>query len=79
MLRKQTDNNCRVTLSWTPESKRGRGRPKTTWRSTIERESKDLGWTSWNAAVEQVAKDREGWKLLLRAGLMFHSRSEEDE
>ena len=29
--------------------------------------------------MEQAAKDPEGWKLLLRAGLMFHLKSEEDE
>ena len=78
MLRREKDhNNCRVALTWTPEGKRKRGRPKTTWRNTIERERKELGWTSWNV-VEQVAKDREEWQLLLR-GLMLHPRSEEDE
>ena len=66
VLRREKDNNCRVALTWTPEGKRKRGRPiKTTWRNTIERERKELGWTSWNV-VEQVAKDREGWQLLLR-------------
>ena len=79
VLRREKNNNCRVALTWTPEGKRKRGRPKTTWRNTIERERKELhvGWTSWNV-VEQVAKDREGWQLLL-CGLMLHPRSEEDE
>ena len=77
VLRREKDNNCRVALTWTPEGKRKRGRPKTTWRDTIERELKELGWTSWNV-VEQVAKDREGWQLLLR-GLMLHPSGEEDE
>ena len=58
VLRREKDNNCRVALTWTPEGKRKRRRPKTTWRNTIERERKELGWTTWNV-VEQVAKDRE--------------------
>ncbi|KAL9964922.1 hypothetical protein ACROYT_G028635 [Oculina patagonica] len=61
ILRREKDNNCRVALTWTPEGKRQRGRPKISWRITVEGERKDLGWTSWNEA-EQRAKDREGWR-----------------
>ena len=60
----------------TPEGKRRPGRPKVTWRRTIEAERKDLGWTSWNG-VEREAQDRDGWHLLLR-GLMLHSRRSEE-
>ena len=31
-------NDCFTTLGWTPEGKRVRGIPKTTWRRTVERE-----------------------------------------
>ena len=33
----------KVALRWTPEGKRKRGRPKTTWRHTIENEIKERG------------------------------------
>ena len=49
--------------TWIPENKRGRGRPKMT-RRIVDTKRKDLGLTSWNE-VEQVAKDSDGWKLLL--------------
>ena len=56
--------------TWIPESKRGRGRPKIT-RRIVDTERKVLGLTSWNE-VEQVAKDSDGWKLLL-CSLIIHS------
>lgn len=31
----------RVALRWTPDGRRKRGRPKETWRRTVEREMKD--------------------------------------
>ena len=42
VLRREKDNNCRVALTWPPEGRRKRGRPKITWRRTIEAERKDL-------------------------------------
>ena len=33
---------------------------------------KNLGWTSWNQFIEQEAKGRDGWQMLL-CGLMPHS------
>ncbi|KAL9973561.1 hypothetical protein ACROYT_G020033 [Oculina patagonica] len=69
ILRREKDKNCRVALTWTPEGRRKRGRPKISWRRTVEGERKDLGWTSWNV-VEQRAKDREGWRTFL-GGLML--------
>jgi hypothetical protein len=36
----------KVSLRWTPEGKRKRGRPKTTWRHTIENEIKERGYTN---------------------------------
>nr|KAG5708729.1 hypothetical protein BaRGS_034946 [Batillaria attramentaria] len=37
----------RIALRWTPDGRRKRGRPKETWRRTVEREMKEQGWT-WN-------------------------------
>ena len=46
--RKNTDNDWRTALNWTPERRRKRGRPKTTWRRTAEREK----GTSWIEVLE---------------------------
>ena len=37
VLRKEVNNDCAVALGWKPQGKRNRGRPKTTWRRTVER------------------------------------------
>ena len=50
-------DNCFTTLGWTPEGRRARGRPKTTWRRTVERERGKPGRKSWNLA-KAVAHDR---------------------
>ena len=43
------DKNClpRVALTWAPEGKRKRGRPKETWRRTVEKERMAMGFNSW--------------------------------
>ena len=38
VLRKEVNNDCAVALGWKPEGKRNRGRPKTTWHRTVEKE-----------------------------------------
>ena len=65
-LRRERDNNSYIALQWAPEGKRTRGRPKTTWRRTTERERNQQGWTSWNVA-RTAAKDRKGWKSSVEA------------
>ena len=56
-LRRDRRNLARNALTWTPEGKRKRGRPKETYRRTVEK--KQLGFHSWDAAAS-VAGDR--WK-----------------
>ena len=41
VLRKPSKDMTKVALRWTPEGKRKRGRPKTTWSCTIENEIKE--------------------------------------
>ena len=50
----------RVALRWRPEGERKKGRPKTTWRRTVEAEMKDQE-ISWGV-IKKAAKDREKWK-----------------
>jgi len=43
IMRKEPNNDCRTVLTWTPVGWRKRGRPKTTWRKTAEREREKAG------------------------------------
>ncbi|XP_033118518.1 uncharacterized protein LOC117118125 [Anneissia japonica] len=47
LLRKENGNYARHAIMWTPESRRIRGRPRTTWRRTTEKERNEFGWRSW--------------------------------
>lgn len=65
-LRKDPENDCMTALSWAPEGRRKCGRPKTTWRRTVEKERNRAGWTSWNQA-RTIAKDRDVWREQVEA------------
>ena len=62
-LRKPRDNITRHALRWTPQGRRSRGRPKTTWRRSLEKEIQHLGKT-W-AQIERTAQDRRKWRSLV--------------
>ena len=47
------------------DGRRGRGRPKETWRRTVEAEMKQQGWT-WGY-LERAAQDRNKWRDLVEA------------
>jgi len=67
ILRQQPDNDCVTALTWTPEGKGKRGRPKTTWRrSTVEKERSKAGWQSWRE-VRTAAQDMNRWKAHVEA------------
>ena len=63
VLRMSEERLPKQVLSWTPEGRRRRGRPKDTWRRTIHRDvrSKDLT----DEEVQGVARDREEWRRLV--------------
>jgi hypothetical protein len=46
-----------VSLNWKPSRKRKKGRPTTTWRSTVKNELEE----------KRAAKDRDSWRLLVEA------------
>ena len=48
------------TLKWAPVGKRGRGRPKLTWRNTIEKDLRERNIT-WDEA-STLAEDRTEWR-----------------
>ena len=55
----------RTALHWTPQGKRSRGRPKETWRRSIEKELKSRGMTLGSAL--RIASDRIRWRTLATA------------
>ena len=61
ILRQDHNNDCSIAMTWAPEGKRRKGRPKTTWRRTVEKERKEGGWNSWSEA-RTVAANREKWR-----------------
>ena len=65
VLRKENDSIVRTALHWTPDGKRKRGRPKMTWRRTVEGEMKDMGQT-WGS-LSKLAQDRSEWRVFVAA------------
>nr|KAG5700914.1 hypothetical protein BaRGS_012321 [Batillaria attramentaria] len=60
VIRREPDNITRTALHWTPEGKRKRGRPKNTWRRTVEGELKTLHHT-WGS-IQKLAQNRQEWR-----------------
>ena len=54
VLSKEVNSHC-VALGWKPEGKRSRGRPKTTWCRTEEKERDRQGWRTWARARQGEA------------------------
>jgi hypothetical protein len=73
VLRMDANSHPCIALSWTPEGKRKRGRPKETWRRTIEKERKEFGFESWTEAVRS-AQDRNKWRGLVSRPILHEER-----
>lgn len=65
ILRRDPESIIKTALFWTPEGKRKRGRPKVTWRRTVEAEMKEHQ-RSWGT-LQKLASDRQGWRALVTA------------
>ena len=51
---------CKTPKPGGPEGKRKRGRPKITWRRTVEKEIKVMGKT-WGG-IKLMARERQMWR-----------------
>ena len=62
-LRKPASNTTRNALSWNPQGKRKRGRPRNSWRRDLEYEVKGIGlsWTELGRTVQ----NRVRWRKLI--------------
>ena len=74
-LRQDPTSDWNIALTWAPEGRRKRGRPKTTWRRTVERERADAGSRSWNE-TRVAAANRIDWRRSVEA--LCATRHEED-
>ena len=66
VLRMPQQHHCVTALTWAPDGRRKVGRPKTTWRRSIEKERAEAGWKSWDEA-RAVARDRTRWRKSIKA------------
>ena len=66
ILRKDKNGDDVIALTWAPEGKRKRRRPKTTWWRMIEKERGKGGWKSWEE-VRKDAVNREKWRHITEA------------
>ena len=62
-LRKPSTNITRQALTWNPQGKRKRGRPKNTWRRELKADAKQTG-CSWQE-LERIAQDRGRWRVVV--------------
>ena len=65
VLRKDQEDITKTALHWPPEGKRKRGRPKMTWRRTVEAEASKYQQT-WGT-LQKTANDRQKWKIFVTA------------
>ena len=72
-LRRGSRDLAKDALTWTPEGKRRRGRPKETYRRTVERERQQLGFSSWSEAGA-VASRREEWRSIINTSMLHWER-----
>lgn len=63
ILRKPTSNITKQALTWNPQGKRKRGRPRNTWRRDLEADVKQTGKT-WGQ-LEKLAQNRDDWRELV--------------
>ena len=65
LIRMKAERLPKQSMNWKQSVKRGRGRPRTTWRQTISRDLSDLDMSSEEAEV--TALDRTAWRKKLFA------------
>ena len=70
VLRKDANSITKLAIHLTPEGKRKRGRPKATWRRTVEAKIKNMNLS--RGTIQRLASDRQGWRNFVVA--LFASR-----
>ena len=58
-----------ICNTWAPEGKRSRGRPRETWRRTVEGERLKMGFATWTEAVT-AAGNRVEWRKRINGPIL---------
>ena len=66
------DRRARQVIRWTPEGKRGRGRPRKNWMGTVQEDLRCLEMTVEDAV--EVARDREEWRSCVARCAVLHGK-----
>ena len=66
-LRKPKESITRQALTWNPQGKRKKGRPRKPWRRDVEKETQEMGF-SW-VEVSQLFQDRVAFRNNVIRGL----------
>ncbi|KAL9968988.1 hypothetical protein ACROYT_G021142 [Oculina patagonica] len=66
-LRKTNCNVTKQALRWNPQGKRSRGRPRNSWRRTVDDEASKAGYT-WTQ-IERIAQNRTRWRAVVSVDL----------
>ncbi|KAL9978171.1 hypothetical protein ACROYT_G015662 [Oculina patagonica] len=66
-LRKTNCNVTKQALRWNPQGKRSRGRPRNSWRRTVDDEASKAGYT-WRQ-IERIAQNRTRWRAVVSMDL----------
>jgi len=64
-LRRSDDSIAKQALQWTPQGRRGRGRPRNTWRRDLKKEMWTAGFRYSLTKRDVVAQDRAGWSRVV--------------
>ena len=72
ILRKDQGSIPRVAVEWKPEGHRKRGRPRMTWRRTVEAEATAMGH-SWGT-LRTLAQDRLRWREFVAALVVYDKK-----
>ena len=73
-LRKGERNITHHAMDWNPQGTRKPGRPRTTWRRSIQKDLKEINMTWYEA--KRAAQDRQNWKAIV--DVLFSPWDKED-
>ena len=61
--------NPRIAITWAQEGKRSRGRPRETWRRTVEGKRQTMGFATWTEPFT-AARNREEWRKQINGPIL---------
>jgi len=68
-----SDKNPKIALTWAPEGRRRKGRPRETWRRTVNKEREHLGFRTWRQ-VEVAVRDKVAWRKRINGPILREER-----